>query len=192
MTTLATSGITAEQFLELDDNGLELVDGEIVESELSALSAYVATRLVVRMSAHADAGGLGLVFGAGSGIAIWPDKPDKVRKPDGMFFTNGKFPEGIPATGWIRVSPDIALEVVSPRDSAEELDKKLRDYRQAGIPLVWVIYPATRSGHAYRGRTVRPVFEEDALDGEDIFPGFRLPLSQFFAAVAAEGVNTEA
>ena len=60
-----------------------------------------------------------------------------------------------------------------------------------GIPLVWVIYPATRSGHVYRGRTVTPVFEEDALEGEDIFPGFRLPLSQFFAEIAAAGVMSK-
>ncbi len=186
MTTVTSSRITAEEFLELDDNGLELVDGEIVESETSALSAYVATRLVIRLTSHADAGRLGTVFADGAGIAIWPDTPDKVRKPDGMFFAKGKFPEGIPATGWIRVPPDLAIEVVSPRDSAEELHKKLRDYREAGIPLVWVIYPATRSGDVYRGRTVTPVFEEDALDGEDIVPGFRLPLRHFFSEIAAE------
>lgn len=90
MTTLANSRITAEEFLELDDNGLELVDGEFVESEMSALSAYVATRLVIRLTSHADAEGLGTVFADGAGIAVWPDKPDKVRSPARCFSLAGK------------------------------------------------------------------------------------------------------
>ncbi len=81
--------------------------------------------------------------------------------------------------GWIKIRPDLAVEVVSPNDAAEELDEKLEDYERAGIPLVWVVFPKSRTVKVYRGDgSFLRVREEDMLSGEDIIPGFRCPLRE--------------
>jgi Uma2 family endonuclease len=86
-------------------------------------------------------------------------------------------PGDVPPKGWIRIPPDLAVEVVSPNDTAGELEEKLDDYRKAGVPLVWVIYPEQRKARVFRpdGSAVE-VMEDDELSGEDIIPGFRCPL----------------
>jgi Uma2 family endonuclease len=183
MTSLATRGLTAEEFLEFDDNGLELVDGEIQESCMGAESAYIATEIVARVREHVKANRLGLVIGDSAGLTLWPESPDRVRKPDGMYFANGHLPGNRVPKGWITVPPDLAIEVVSPHDRAVVLDEKVKQYLAGGVRLIWVIYPETRSAHVYRGRTVTPVF-----DGEDVLPGFRLPLGAFFDEI---GVSRE-
>ena len=53
-------------------------------------------------------------------------------------------PGDIAPKGWVKIPPDLAVEVVSPNDSASELEEKLDDYRTAGVPLIWVIYPELR------------------------------------------------
>lgn len=103
-----------------------------------------------------------------------------------MFFSRRKVRNNPLTGGWIRVVPDLAVEVVSPNDTAEKLSRKLRDYMDAGIPLVWVIYPGTRSGMAYRARTATPLLDKDAFDGEDILPCFRLPLGPFLDGISAQ------
>ena len=47
--------------------------------------------------------------------------------------------------------PDLAVEVVSPNDSADELEEKLDDYQKAGVPLVWVVNPSSHTVMVYRG-----------------------------------------
>jgi Uma2 family endonuclease len=73
-------------------------------------------------------------------------------------------------------------EVDSPGDVAERLDRKPADHRAAGIPLVWVIYPDTRTAWVYRGERAEFIDADGALDGGDVLPGFRLPLADPFAA----------
>jgi Uma2 family endonuclease len=76
--------------------------------------------------------------------------------------------------GHVRIAPDLAVEVVSPRDLAPELDEKLEDYRKAGVRLVWVISPESRTVTIYRGDgSVSRLHEDDVLSGEDVIPGFR-------------------
>ena len=80
--------------------------------------------------------------------------------------------------------PDLVAEVVSPRDLAEDLEQKLAEYREAGIPLIWVIYPSTRTAHILRtGRQRSELGPAGVLDGEDILPGFSLPLADLFPPV---------
>ena len=63
-------------------------------------------------------------------------------------------------------------------DQRAELERKLGDYRRAGVPLIWVIYPEPLKAYVYRlDGSVTVLGPDDALDGEDIIPGFTCPLS---------------
>jgi Uma2 family endonuclease len=130
---------------------------------------------------------LGWVFPQETGMAIWPNRPRHVRKPDLAFVRRGRLPEGRPGEGWLSVAPDLVVEVVSPGDTVEELEEKLDEYREAGIPLIWVIYPSLEKAHVLRaGRERTELTAEESLDGEDVLPGFRASLAELFAASREE------
>jgi Uma2 family endonuclease len=79
------------------------------------------------------------------------------------------------------VVPDLAIEVISPTNTAADVLVKVRDYFRAGVRRVWVIYPVEGEVYAYESPTVIRVLQRgDELDGEDVLPGFRLPLATLF------------
>ena len=77
--------------------------------------------------------------------------------------------------------PDLAIEVVSPTNTADEVQDKHLEYFRAGVRQVWVIYPRQREAYIYTSPTqVRILTGDQELDGGDILPGFRLPLAELF------------
>ena len=83
--------------------------------------------------------------------------------------------------GFLKMAPDLAVEVVSPSDSAAAVQSKVEDWLGAGTRLVWVVYPDTRSVTVYRSLNEAEVLSEpDALDGAPVLPDFALPVSDLF------------
>ncbi len=82
---------------------------------------------------------------------------------------------------YIPFAPDLAVEVVSPGDSASETRDKVDLYRAAGTRLIWVIYPSLRKVDVYLpDGTSYQVAEEGTLDGGDVLPGLQIPVSRLF------------
>jgi Uma2 family endonuclease len=112
-----------------------------------------------------------------------PDRSQ--RRPDLAFVTFERWPRERPVprmAAW-RVVPDLAVEVVSPTDKADELIVKVREYLQAGVRVVWVLYPSTEELHVFDAADptiIRVVRHGDEIDGGAILPGFRLPLAALF------------
>jgi Uma2 family endonuclease len=80
--------------------------------------------------------------------------------------------------------PDLAVEIGSPTNLAEEIDNKITDYFQSGVCLVWVFYPDSGRVSVYRSPTqVSILGRTDTLDGGEVLPGFRLPIAQLYKAV---------
>lgn len=175
--------LTVDEFDELEDtDGLELVDGVIEETCMGAESGLVAAELFVAVREFARANRAGLVLPNDVGINLSVLGRQLLRKPDGMFFRRGRLPGNRVPKGWLTVVPDIAWEVVSPRDEVETLERKLLDYREAGIPLTWVIFPGTRTARIqHSDGHVSFIDENGHLDGESLLPGFRLRLGDLFA-----------
>ena len=70
---------------------------------------------------------------------------------------------------------------MSPDDRWSEVTQKLREYFSIGVRLVWVADPATRTVYAYRSLTdVREFSETATLTGDDVLPGFSVPVSALF------------
>ncbi len=83
--------------------------------------------------------------------------------------------------GYLDVAPELVVEVLSPDDSWSNVTQKLREYFAAGVELVWVADPASRSVHAYRSLTdVREFSSADTLTGDDVLPGFSVPVDKLF------------
>jgi Uma2 family endonuclease len=122
------------------------------------------------------------VFGADTGF-ILSRAPDTVRAPDIAFVAEGRFETGLPF-GYVPFAPDLAVEIVSPSNTASELQAKVLEYLEAGTRLVWVIDPRRETVMVYRSRDdIRILGRDDELDAADVLPGFKLALSELFGAM---------
>ena len=172
--------ITADEFLRMPENrGAELVDGRIVEKNMGNESSWLGSEILIRIGVFVRERMLGRVYGSENGLRIWADRPNHVRKPDVTFVRNA----GRPVKGWQSVVPDLVVEVVSPNDEAEELEQKLGEYRAAGIPLIWVVFPGTQTAQVLTLQSRTDVGSDGSLDGGDILPGFSLRLAELFAGL---------
>jgi Uma2 family endonuclease len=183
MSAVATEArYTPDDLLEMPDAvQYELVDGRLVERNMSALSSLVAMQFGRRIGNYADEAGAGDVFGPDCSYQCFRDDPGKVRKPDVSFITRGRLPVGQLIRGHVRIAPDLAVEVISPNDLYTGIDEKVEEYREAGVRLIWVVNPGTRTVLVHRGDgTTLRLTENAELSGEDVLPGFRCRVSDLF------------
>jgi Uma2 family endonuclease len=62
---------------------------------------------------------------------------------------------------------------VSPSETAEDLDQKIREYLAAGAGVVWAIYTRARTVHVHKADgTVRIIGEDGLLEAPDLLPGW--------------------
>jgi Uma2 family endonuclease len=110
---------------------------------------------------------------------------DLKRRPDLAYVSYERWPKGkkpSPSDGWA-VVPDLAVEVVSPANTATEIVKKIGHYFEAGVRLAWVIYPWEELIYVYESpRAIRVLGRDDVLLGGDVLPGFALPLAMLFSS----------
>jgi Uma2 family endonuclease len=173
---------TPEQLLEMEDgHRFELIDGKLVERHMGARSSKAALNLLFLLAQHIVPKNLGDLFGADCGYQIFPEEPKRVRYPDGSFVAKGRLPEDRAPGGHVRIPPDIAIEAVSPNDTAEEIETKRIAFLRAGVRLLWVIYPENRTLHVCRqGGAGTALTEGDELSGEDVLPGFVCKVADIF------------
>jgi Uma2 family endonuclease len=108
--------------------------------------------------------------------------PDTVRAPDVAFVTAARVPDATSRGKYFDGAPDLAVEVVSPGDTAAEVLEKVQEYLAAGCQMVWVIESKTRTVVSYRpDGSAKVLREDDQLSGEDVLPGFSVPVRRVFA-----------
>ncbi len=184
MSTVATkTTLTPEDLLTMPDGDrYELVDGRLVERNMSLWSSYVAGQVFGLCNDFCRTNPLGWVLPEGTSYQCFPDAPGKVRKADVSFISLDRLSlQQATAEGHISLAPDLAVEVLSPNDLAYEVDKKVNEYLTAGVCLVWVVNPETRSVTVYRADgSVSKVREQEELSGENVIPGFRCRVAEFF------------
>jgi Uma2 family endonuclease len=182
--------LTPDHVLDLPDSErYELVDGRLVELETSSRSQYVGTRLARFLGNHCEPIGLAHVF-AECGYTCFPGKPNQMLRPDVSCVRIDRLPFDQIGDGFLTIRPDLAVEVISPNDRVFDLEEKLDDYRDAGIPLIWLIYPPSR-----RVRILRPegppteLGPGDELTSEDVLPGFRCRVADLFAGPPGPAID---
>jgi Uma2 family endonuclease len=124
--------------------------------------------------------GVGIGAGAETGFLIRRN-PDTVRAPDCAFIRKERIPaNGIPKKFW-PFAPDLAVEVLSPSDSASDVFEKIDEWLDAGTRLVWLVDPDKKTVTVHAAK--RPAIKlrlGDTLEGEDVLPGFKLPVADIF------------
>jgi len=159
----------------------ELADGELIEMSPPGgehgETTFNAGRLIGNFVAPSN---LGVVYAAETGFRL-RQNPDHVRAPDVAFLRRDRLPEGKSPRGYVPVAPDFVVEVVSPGDTAHEVQERVDDWLQAGTPLVWVVYSSPRSVFIFRGLDrIERRFGDEELDAEPVLPGFRCKVSDLF------------
>ncbi len=104
-----------------------------------------------------------------------------VRRPDVGFICADRL-KGIDLDqSPLPLAPDLAIEIVSKNDRADDLILKVSQYLEAGAQAVWLMYPNTRLAYRYlagkREPEVRAAEAGDKFEEPELLPGFLLPLS---------------
>ena len=176
--------LTLEEFERLPEEDawrVELVRGMLVrEPRPAAMHGWVQVNLGSLLLNHVGEHWLGHVF-SDIGVVL-STEPATVRGPDLAFVSAERLPLGPPARGFLPFAPDLCVEIVSPSNTAAEIQEKVLEYLEAGTRLVWVVHPESRTVTEYRSRNeIRILESADELEGREVIPGFRAPLTSFFA-----------
>ena len=174
--------MTAAQFLSRSGtDGYELVDGRPRGKAMGYEASVVQSNLSARLSIWCEFGRLGTVAGSEGTFQCFPHKPNQVRKPDVSFIRRDRLAVSAPPKGACQLAPDFVAEVISPKERIYDLEDKLDDFRQAGVPLMWVVNPQKRRVQVYRdGRLVGDLTADEELTGDPVLPGFRVRVSDLF------------
>ena len=170
----------------LDDEHYEIINGQVVETpRLSAYETWLASFLIARLAIAAR--GVGRVVSEMM-FALGPNSD--ARRPDVAFVSYKSWARNcrVPSDAAWNVVPELAIEVVSPSNSASAVMAKIEEYFQAGVKLIWVIYPYEQVIQVWNSATgcqaLRP---GEFLEGGDVLPAFRLAVAELFD-VEAEAV----
>lgn len=180
---------TTADLLALSDDGVErwLIDGRLVEVGMTTrnrthtgVEARVAQQLLNWVDTQPEP--RGSVHAGEAGVRL-RENPDRTVGVDVVYLAPDVSAAvmGDDATTIIAAVPTLAVEILSPSDVKEDTTRKLKLYRDAGVPLVWVIDPDFRTVTVHQPGA-RPVMvnDGDELDGGGVLPGFRVPVARLF------------
>jgi Uma2 family endonuclease len=158
----------------------ELVDGVLVEKAMGLQEAFLAAWILRIIGDFAQTSDLGIVLGP-DGMARLA--PGLVRIPDVSFIGWDRFPgKLIPAQSMLSFAPHLAIEVLSPGNTRQEMQRKLVEYFDSGSTLVWYVDPRSRTVRVFTSpENITTLNEADTLDGGSLLPGFQLPVARIFA-----------
>jgi Uma2 family endonuclease len=164
---------------------LELSKGIIIEvSPTGEVHTVIAAWLLYLIMRFVELHDLGEVTGEAGGYLPATD-PDIVRAPDIGFVAKERLTLST-SEKYVPLAPDLAGEIMSPGDTAAEINDKILEYLQAGTRLIWVVYPKSRTVTVYRSLTDVHILDLDGtLDGFDVLPGFSLPVRDVFKKLRA-------
>jgi Uma2 family endonuclease len=157
----------------------ELVDGVLVEKAVGYYEDRLGVVLAFFLEVFIGDNGPGIVLGAAGMIRT---EEVQVRMPDIAYFSWAHFPNRVLPRGQILdLRPDLAVEILSPRNTRAEMDRKRREYFDGGTKIVWQVYPRTRTVRVYTSvDEFTELGENDTLDGAPVLPGFTLSIRRWF------------
>ncbi len=178
-----TRVITADDLLAMPDDGkrYELVHGDLrMMSPAGGRHGRIAMKLARRLGDFVEERGLGVTYAAETGFLL-QQNPDTVRAPDVAFVSHVKLGELADHPGFLPLAPDLVAEVVSPNDSSSEVEEKALNWLAAGVTIVLVVDPQTKTIRDYRSAHEIRVYAQGHIDLDIVMAGFRLDVSELFS-----------
>ncbi len=181
--SIVAAPMTADELMRLPrgQHRYELIRGRLITMSPSGSEhGAVTMQLSLILGPFVAARNLGLLFGAATGFRL-ERHPDTVRAPDIAFISHARIlPGGIPQGYWSG-PPELAVEVVSPSDTAREVSEKAAAWIHFGARAVWVVDPDSKTVTVYAADgSVKTMAQGETLDGGDVLPGFRCDVNEIF------------
>jgi Uma2 family endonuclease len=160
-------------------DGYEMLDGRLVEKVMGQKSCWIGGLIYYILQSFCTANPRGRVYPSDTAYRCFPGRPRHIRKPDVSFVRAERDSPDL-QDGDMTLPPDLVVEVISPRETATDLDEKIRDFLSVGVPLIWVVNPKTRTVRIIRPNGSPPLLtESDTLSGDDVLPGFSCRVAEF-------------
>ena len=183
MSTATLEGSKSPPAIVGEDELYEIIDGQRVRTPpMGVFAVWIASDLHAYLAYFVRTKNLGRAIT--EALFHLPAPINRDRRPDVAFVSYDRWAKSRPMpptdNAW-DVVPNLATEVVSPTDKADEIEQKIAEYFRAGVELVWVVYPLQSKIHVYQSPTqITVLTKADVLDGGTVVPGFRLALSELF------------
>lgn len=180
MAVMTAAPLTIEAFSQLPRNAErhEISAGELITMPpAKSLHSRIATKLFKLLIAALERAQSSEAF-AEAGYVLSRD-PLTIRQPDISVLSRQR----VQSTGedeYIEGAPDLAVEIVSPSDSAEDLQIKVDQYLSAGAKQVWVVYPKAKCVHVFSATGLRVFSEMQTLQAGDLLPEFSVQVRDLF------------
>jgi Uma2 family endonuclease len=166
---------------EREDRLCELVDGVLVEKTVGYDESCLTVELITLINNFVKVHKLGKVSGPDGMMRLFPGL---VRIPDIAFASTKRLSQRRGSRKLPHLVPDLAIEVLSEGNTPKEMSRKLGDYFDAGVRLVWFVDPRKCTVETFTGKKSSKVLREDeTLTGGKVLPGFSLPLKDLFADI---------
>jgi len=161
-----------------------LRDEVILRSPTTSLHGIHTMRVSLPIAQFVEERALGVVCGAETGFVIQhADGAESVLAPDMAYLAAERIPDPLPEGLW-RIPPDLVVEIRSCSESQREVAQKAALWLEAGARLVWYVDPFRQQVSVYRADGTEQTLSLDhTLSGEDVLPGFELPLRRIFRPV---------
>lgn len=175
--------MTAEELFEwVNGRRGELIKGEFIEmSPSGGTHGKLSSKIARILGNFIEENNLGESFGAETGFVLFWN-PDTVRAPDFAYIAKERLPQIKEFDKFISIPPDLAVEIISPNDRWPDVEDKIADYFAAGVKLVWIINPKPQTVQVYRSPSQSSLLSgSDVLQGDNILPGFSIPVERIFA-----------
>lgn len=164
-----------------DADHYELVDGKLINTWSSGWASWTMSIVTGELLNYVMDKKLGIALASTAQYQCFPDDANRIRKPDVSFISRGRIPASFFTDDFILIPPDLAVEVVSDHDRYEIVNVKVQEYLRAGVRLVWVLDPETKSICVHRQSRNRSRLEvSDELSGEEVLPGFSVAVTALF------------
>ncbi len=181
MATAITSLLTLEEFAQLPGNGVrhEMNAGELITMPPPkslhtriAQAIFNGIQLALRESSWGET-----FIEAGY---LLSREPLTVRQPDVSVLRKQRI-QSTPPEDYFEGAPELAVEIVSPSHSAQDLEINIEQYLHSGAKQVWILYPKTKRVHVFTlGSQLTILDETQTLEGGDLLPGFSVKVADLF------------
>lgn len=182
MTLLIDPKITVDEFEHLlarPENAhrlLELIDGEIAEKMPTQEHGVIAGNIIFELRGYVKQHKSGRV-----GPEIRHQMPSdefNSRLPDVSYSTSR---QPLVTKGSVPEMADLVVEIQSPDDSVKQMRATATYYLEHGAQIVWLVYPSKRIVEVFYADGEIDIFREgEVLSGEEVLPGFTLPVADIF------------
>ena len=166
-------------FEDHEDRTYELVDGVLVHKVSHLVDAFGVQEILFRLHDFVRQQDRGIVVG---GTVAYRFRAGLVRTPDVSFVSWKRLPgRKIPREPIPDLAPDLAIEGLCPENTTKEMERKLDDYFNAGVRLVWYIDFVAKSVDVFAARDQHlRLRQRQILTGGDVLPGFSVSLPKLF------------